>query len=339
MKAGQWDPKQQKIVINDIPKPRENANQFLVKIQSASLCHSDLMMEMRPPGYAVIMGHEGVGRIESIGTSAATHGFHVGDAIGFGYFIDCCFECDGCMVHNMHCETGNQKLQGVVVDGYFAEYAVVDWQNVIKLPETLDMSRMAPLFCAGITAFHSVDGCELKEGEWLAVVGCGGLGQYAIQYAKAMGYKTIGLDISDAQLEMAKKVGADAVFNSMTNKNYVEEVKNLTGGKGCHAAAVYSASYAAYAGTPDILRTGGLLMVIGITPKGLEFVSTLDLVLGKYRIKADSTGIPQRMKKAVEFTGRHGIQPEVELRKIEDLPQMVEDMKKGKADKRQVVVF
>ncbi|KAI0592124.1 alcohol dehydrogenase [Pyrenophora tritici-repentis] len=80
-------------------------------------------------------------------------------------------------------------------------------------------------------------------------------------------------------------------------------------------------------------------MVIGITPKGLDFVSTLDLVLGKYRIKADSTGIPQRMRKAVEFTGKHRIQPEVELRKIEDLPQMVEDMENGKADKRQVVVF
>ncbi|EDU43330.1 AdhP Zn-dependent alcohol dehydrogenase [Pyrenophora tritici-repentis] len=339
MKAGQWDPKQQKVVINDIPKPCENPNQFLVKIKSASLCHSDLMMHMRPPDYAVTMGHEGVGHIVSMGTSAATHGFRVGDAIGFGYFIDCCFECEGCMVHNMHCETGNQKLQGVVVDGYFAEYAVVDWQNAIKLPETLDMSCTAPLFCAGITAFHSVDGCELEEGEWLAVVGCGGLGQYAIQYAKAMGYKTIGLDISDAQLDMAKKVGADAVFNSMTNKNYVEEVKKLTGGKGCHAAAVYSASYAAYAGAPDVLRIGGLLMVIGITPKGLDFVSTLDLVLGKYRIKADSTGIPQRMRKAVEFTGKHRIQPEVELRKIEDLPQMVEDMENGKADKRQVVVF
>jgi D-arabinose 1-dehydrogenase-like Zn-dependent alcohol dehydrogenase len=59
-----------------------------------------------------------------------------------------------------------------------------------------------------------------------------------------MGYKTIGLDINDSQLEMAKSVGADAVFNSLSNKNYVEEVKKLTGGKGVHAAAVYSASNA-----------------------------------------------------------------------------------------------
>ncbi|KAK3215821.1 hypothetical protein GRF29_8g1172329 [Pseudopithomyces chartarum] len=236
MKAGQWDPAQKKVVINDIPIPTPNPNQFLVKIQSASLCHSDLHMDMRPD-YPATLGHEGVGYIESIGSNAEGKGFKVGDAIGTNYFIDCCFECEGC------------------------------------------------------------------------------------------------------KLEMAKKVGADAVFNSMTNKNYVEDVKKVTDGRGCHAAAVYSASNAAYAGAPDILRVGGLLMVIGIAPKPLDFITTFDLTTGRYRIKADSTSIPQRMKKAVDFTAKHNIQPDVEFNKIEDLPRMVEDMEKGKADKRQVVVF
>jgi len=103
------------------------------------------------PDYPVTLGHEGVGYIEAVGSEAAEavgSEFKAGDAIGFDYFIGCCFECDGCMVHNLRCETGNQKLQGFVVDGYFAEYAVVDWQNAIKLPTNLDMSRTAPLFCA-----------------------------------------------------------------------------------------------------------------------------------------------------------------------------------------------
>ncbi|KAF2737736.1 alcohol dehydrogenase [Polyplosphaeria fusca] len=337
MKAGQWDPKQQKVVINDVPKPQAGPNQFLVKIQSASLCHSDLITDMRPD-YPVTLGHEGVGYIEEIGSNADGKGFKVGDAIGFNYFIDCCFECESCMVHNMRCETGKSKLQGFLVDGFFAEYAVTDWQNAVLLPKNLEMSRAAPLFCAGITSFHSVDSCELQSGQWLAVIGCGGLGQYAIQYAKAMGIKTIGLDINDTQLEAAKKAGADAVFNSMTNKDYIEEIKKVTG-KGCHAAAVYSASNAAYASAPNVLRVGGLLMVIGIAPKGLDFITTFDLTTGRYRIKADSTSIPQRMKKAVDFTGKHNIQPEVDYNKIEDLPRMFADMHDGKAEKRQVVLF
>lgn len=337
MKAGQWDPKQNKVVVNDVPKPSAGSGQFLVKIQSASLCHSDLLTLNRPD-HPVTLGHEGVGYIEKIDSKAEGKGFKVGDAIGFNYFVGCCFECEGCQVHNLWCETGNSKLQGFAVDGFFAEYAVVDWQNAIHLPESLDMSKTAPLFCAGITSFHSVDSCELKPGEWLAIIGCGGLGQYAIQYAKAMGYKTIGLDINDAQLSVAKEIGADAVFNTMTNKGYAEEVKKLTG-KGVHAAAVYSAANAAYASAPAVLRIGGLLMVIGIAPKPLDFITTFELTTGRYRVKADSTSIPQRMKKAVDFTGKHKIQPEVEFRKIEDLPKMYEDMQNGKADKRQVVIF
>lgn len=177
--------KEKKVVINDIPIPKPNDNQFLVKIHSASLCHSDLLMDMRPD-YPVTLGHEGVGHIESFGANVKDKGFSKGDAIGFNYFIDCCFECEGCMIHNLRCETGKQRLQGFVVDGFFAEYAVVDWQNAVHLPGSLEMERCAPLFCAGITAFHSVDSCELKAGEWLAVVGCGGLGQYAVQYGKAV---------------------------------------------------------------------------------------------------------------------------------------------------------
>lgn len=159
----------------------------------------------------------------------------------------------------MLCETGKQRLQGFTADGFFAEYAVEAWQNLAKLPSSTNLETAAPIFCAGITAFHSVDSCELKEGQWLAVIGCGGLGQLACQYGKAMGYKVLGVDINDKTLEVFKKQGADAIFNSMTNKSYVDELKKLTSG-GVHAAAVFSDADAAYAGAPAILRLNGLIM-------------------------------------------------------------------------------
>lgn len=168
-------------------------------------------------------------------------------------------------------------------------------------------------------------------------MGCGGLGQYATQYAKAFGYRVVGVDINDEVLQSVKELGADAVVNSKTTRNFADEVKKITG-KGAHAAAVFSGAQAAYASAPDLLRTGGLLMVIGIAPKDLQ-VSTFDLTTGRYRIKADSTSIPQRMPKAVEFTAKHKIQPAVEFRKLEELPQMVADMQAGKAKYRQVVKF
>ncbi|KAF1955053.1 hypothetical protein CC80DRAFT_357749, partial [Byssothecium circinans] len=110
---------------------------------------------------------------------------------------------------------------------------------------------------------------------------------------RQMGYKTIGLDINDSCLEMAKKVGAGAVFNFMMNKNYVDEVKKMIDGKECHAADLSSGSNAAYASAPDLLKVGGLLMVIGIALKGLDFIDTFALAMGRYRIKGESTSIPR----------------------------------------------
>lgn len=109
-------------------------------------------------------------------------------------------------------------MQGFGRDGFFQEYVVVDARNVMKLPAGLDVAEAAPLFCAGVTSYHGVEDCGLQPGQWIAVIGCGGLGHLGVQYAKAMGLKVIGIDIIDGQLEEAKNQGADHVFNSMTDK-------------------------------------------------------------------------------------------------------------------------
>ena len=67
-------------------------------------------------------------------------------------------------------------MQGFAVNGYFQEYVVVDARAAMILPPGLDVKTAAPLFCAGITAFHGVEDCELKPAQWIAIIGCGGLG-------------------------------------------------------------------------------------------------------------------------------------------------------------------
>lgn len=152
-----------------------------------------------------------------------------------------------------------------------------------------------------------------------------------------MGLNVIGIDISDPNLEITKAQGADYVFNSMTDKAYVDKIKELTKG-GCHATTVFSNADAAYAGAPSILRLGGTLMVIGI-PKNPLKISAMDLCLGNFKVKADSTSIPQRMKKAIDFTAKHKIQPKMEVRKLEDVNDMVNEMHAGNAKTRMGVVF
>jgi len=276
-----------------------------------------------------------VGHVEKLG--ANVKGFQPGDRIGFLYIKGCCFKCKGCMVHNLNCETGKATIQGFGADGMFAEFAAIDFHNAIHLPESMDLKTSAPFFCAGITAFHAVDNCELKPGDWLAVIGCGGLGQLAIQYGKAMGFKVVGLDINDDVLEAAEKAGADLVFNSMTNKKYIEELRAATNG-GADAAAVFSASQAAYNSATKILQIEGVLMVIGLPSKPLQFDS-LELMKKLYRIKSESTGPPQKMPKAIDFIAKHKIVPHVDLYEIDQINEMIDKMKSGKVTGRMAVVF
>ena len=140
-----------KVVVNDVAIPEPGENQFLVKIASASLCHSDMMAIEAPREKPVTLGHEGVGYIEKLHPSSVGKGFKEGDAVGFLYIIGCCFECEGCQIHNLSCSSGKQLLQGFTTDGFFAEYAVVDYHNAVILPSNLDVKTSAPLFCAGIT--------------------------------------------------------------------------------------------------------------------------------------------------------------------------------------------
>lgn len=123
----------------------------------------------------------------------------------------------------------------------------------------------------------------------MAVVGCGGLGHLGIQYAKAMGYKVIGIDIADAALEEAKKCGADHVFNSMTDSKYKEKITELTGG-GVDAAVNFTASKKSYDDCPALVKPGqGLIMVVGIPRQPIEF-NAFDIAMGRFRVKGSNNG-------------------------------------------------
>jgi D-arabinose 1-dehydrogenase-like Zn-dependent alcohol dehydrogenase len=215
------------------------------------------------------------------------------------------------------------------------------------------METSAPIFCAGITgivswssrlearlttytAFHGVDSCDLKEGQWIVIVGCGGLGQFGIKFAKAMGLNVIGLDINDDVLKEAKETGADITLNSKTS-NFEEEIRKTTNG-GADAAVVYSAAQAAYDSAAKTLKIGGILMVVGLPSEPLKF-NVLDLMRKLYQIRSESTGPPWQMPRALDFISKHNIKPQVAQYKLDDINEMIDLMMSGKSKSRMAVVF
>lgn len=245
--------------------------------------------------------------------------------------------------HNLWCENSQPKMQGFALDGFFAEYAVVDYHNAMILPEKLDPVAAAPLFCAGVTAFHAIDDLKLAQDSWVAIIGCGGLGLLGVKYAKAMGYRVIALDVNQGALDVAKKSGADHVFDTSAattddGTTYVQRIMTITD-RGVDAAVNFTASKKAYDAMPAIIRPGrGIFMVVGIPQAPLE-INAYDIALGRYRVMGANNGMCYNMKKAIDFSADHGIVSHVEYHTLEELPLMVEKMQSHKAVGRMAVKF
>lgn len=141
----------------------------------------------------------------------------------------------------------------------------------------------------------------------------------------------------DTQLEEAVASGADHVFNSMKDKDYVAKIKEITDG-GCHAAVNYTASKPAYDATPILLRTGGIMMIVGIPQKPLE-INALEVALGKYRIAGANNGIPTKLAPCLEFSAKNNIKPHVTFHKLDQIQEMIDNMHAGKARGRLAVKF
>lgn len=157
-KAAQYMPETNSIAMNFIPVPTPSKDELLVKIASASLCHSDLMhfepnkIKGLTRDTPFTIGHEATGIIISVPESCTNDTLKVGAKIGFLCCEQCCYECEGCKTHNQWCLDGKTVMSGFGRDGFFQEYATMHWRNAIVLPESMDILEAAPLFCAGVTS-------------------------------------------------------------------------------------------------------------------------------------------------------------------------------------------
>ncbi|KAI1322621.1 GroES-like protein [Xylariaceae sp. FL0255] len=338
-----FDPRDKKICLNDIPIPEPKPHEILVKVACASLCHTDTMwfdpneaLQLSTEAKPVTLGHEASGTV--VGVGPAVKDFKISDPVGFLCTEGSCFECRACKeVHNFWCEKGQQSFAGFGQDGYFQEYVAVNAKNAMVLPDGLSPSDAAPLFCAGVTAYHGIDDLQLPAGSWVAVVGCGGLGHLGIKYAKAMGYKVIGVDITDAAIEEAKASGAEHAFNTTADNDYAKKIVDITGG-GVDAAVNFTASGQSYADTPQLIRTGGIFMAVGI-PKDPVPINIFHIAMGKFQLRGSNNGTCYNMRAAIEFSAKYGIKPTIEYHTLEQLPDMVDKMLSHKARGRMAVRF
>ncbi|TIW20920.1 MAG: zinc-dependent alcohol dehydrogenase, partial [Mesorhizobium sp.] len=205
----------QPLVIEEVQVPTPGAGQILVKIAATGVCHTDLHaaegdwpVKPRPP---FIPGHEGVGHVVAVGSGVK----HVkeGDRVGVPWLYAACGHCRHCLGGwETLCE--EQQNTGYSVNGSFSEYVLADPDYVGHLPGNISFTEIAPILCAGVTVYKGLKVTDTKPGDWVVISGIGGLGHLAVQYAKAMGLNVIAVDIDDAKLDLAKRLGVALAVNA-----------------------------------------------------------------------------------------------------------------------------
>lgn len=199
------------LVLEELPTPAPGPGELRVDLEACGVCHTDLHLRdgeehLDASALPLTLGHEGIGRVSAVGEGVK--GFAPGDRVGVPWLHDTCQACRDCLSgHEQIC--GDQRAHGMQVDGAFAEQVIVQSAFAVPIPAGLDPVAAAPLLCAGVTAWGAVRKAALEPGNVCAIFGCGGLGQYGIQFARLWGAHVIAIDTSRERLEVAASLGAD----------------------------------------------------------------------------------------------------------------------------------
>lgn len=323
-----------KLDIKDVPKPSPGHEEALIKITSAGVCHSDLHIVKGDWPIAGIldppfpMGHEGIGVVEELGPGAEMF-VQKGDRVilglggaGGGYW---CGACENCLTgKTMFCE------QGKMVIGTFSEYISIWAKALVKLPDEVG-DREVPLACGGLTAYSAVKKLikfGVSPGKPVAIIGAaGGLGHYAVQIAKAFGYKVIGVDIGPERIEFVKNLGADYAIEARKASRFVEKTFG-----GVYASIVFAPKVASFELGFRITKSGGVFIAVAMPAlgEGKWSLIPLELVFKGLNIISSVTGTVEEMRELVQLAAEGKVKTHVgRTASLSEINQVFEELEKG----------
>ncbi|MGA7885317.1 MAG: NAD(P)-dependent alcohol dehydrogenase, partial [Acidobacteriaceae bacterium] len=210
-----------------LPDPKPGRGEVLVKVHAVSLNYRDLMIVLGKYNPRMhlprIPCSDGAGEVAAVGDGVTR--VAVGDRVA-GIFMQNWI--DG--------EADAKKIRGALggdIDGMLAEYVVLREQGVVRVPDHLSMEEAATLPCAAVTAWNAVvHAGRVKAGDVVLTQGTGGVSIFALQFAKMLGARVLGMSGSDEKLQRAKQLGLDAGVNYRATPEWDAWVMEQTGGRG-----------------------------------------------------------------------------------------------------------
>ncbi|QUJ66400.1 alcohol dehydrogenase AdhP [Photobacterium sp. GJ3] len=334
MKAAVVNEFKGKLEIKDIPVPAVKPRDVLVKIHACGVCHTDLHACHGDwpvkPKMPLVPGHEGVGEIVQVGSEI--HHLKIGDRVGVPWLYSACGHCDYCL-SGQETLCLDQHNAGYSVDGGYAEYCLAHGEYVVKVPDGLSSVDAAPLFCAGVTTYKALKVTDVKPGQWVAIIGVGGLGHLAVQYAKAMGMNVIAVDTGAEKMALAKELGATHCIDFMKEKPS-EAIQRLVGG--VHGVVCTAVSKPAFEEAYRSVRRGGSCVLVGLPPDEMP-IPIFDTVLNGIKVIGSIVGTRKDLQECLQFAAEGKVRAITEVKALEEINEIFDDMMKGEITGRIVM--
>jgi alcohol dehydrogenase, propanol-preferring len=354
---------QEPLVIDSIPKPKvAHGEEVLIRVGAAGLCHSDLHLmngewkDVLPLKLPKTPGHEVAGWIEEMGELVPDSALmNKGDLVAiFGGW--------GCGICK-YCKGGDEQLCNFprwpglsAYDGGYSEYIFVpSYRFLIKVDKQFNNSssgsskssihpeELAPLTDAGLTPYRAIKKIRhlLGPGKTIAIFGIGGLGSYAIQYAKILGQSStiIGLDRKEEKLQVAEKFGADYAVNVSNSQNIRSEIIKITEGRGTGVDVIIDCvgSEATIEDSCRILNKGGSLVIVGLF--GIQIkIPLVRAVLQEYQVYGSLWGNYNELCEVIELAKAGKIKHYIQKFPLSEINEAIQLLKNGEIVGRGVII-
>ncbi|MAD45094.1 MAG: hydroxyacid dehydrogenase [Oceanospirillaceae bacterium] len=322
-----------------IPRRQPGPDDIMMDILYAGVCHSDIHTvdgDWGKPALPLVPGHEIVGRVTAVGKNVTR--FKVGDVGGVGCMVDSCGECENCLNdREQNCLNGTtftygspDKISGGYTYGGYSHKLTVKEHFVVNIPDGMDLSRVAPIMCAGIPTFSPMQHWQLKEGQKVGVIGIGGLGHMAVKLGVARGADVVAFTTSPGKVADIKAMGVKDVVlwdDKEAMKRHMASLDLMI--------ATVPEPFNISQFMP-LLKLDATLVNVGQLGT-IDGLSGMMMAFGRQSVAGSMIGGMKETQEVVNFCAEHNILPDVEMIRPDQIDQAYERVK-GKDIKFRFVI-
>lgn len=293
----------------------------LIEILYCGVCHSDIHQmhnEWRTSMYPMVPGHEIVGCITAIGKNVKK--FQIGENVGVGCLVDSCQNCNFCYNNQeQFCINGASRTYNsyeqdkcTLTYGGYSDCIVVNEKFVLKIPPNLDLARVAPLLCAGISTYAPLKHYGIKKGQRVGVVGLGGLGHMAVKFSRSLGAHVVLITTSKNKYSDALSLGANKVIVS-TDTHEMQACENSLD-------FILSTASGNYSFDPylRLLKYAGTMVILGLPPESSK-IDSWQLVCAQRRIAGSLISGIAETQDMLKYCALQNIVADIEMIKIQEI--------------------